>query len=305
MHRLRWDDLQFIHAVVEHGSLSGAARRLGVNHATVHRRLAALEARFGLILFDRLPAGYRLRPEARDMLEALETIDQEALRVERSFRGVRRSIEGSFRLTTTDTIAALLLPKHLARLRQVHPEVRLELTITNQRIDMAQPLAEIAVRPIRVLPDDMNGEQFGELQFRIFGSHAYLAANPSPEISAHNWLGVTPSISRSPAGAWQEANLSDTPPLSADSFFPLAACAALGQGLVMLPVFVGRNWPGLFPAPQFLEMPTIPFWVATHRDLRRMEPINALIEFFADALRHDPELTPESTPSGPWTAPVS
>lgn len=299
MHRLRWDDLQFIHAVVEQGSLSGAARVLGVNHATVHRRLGALEDRHGVSLFDRLPGGYRLRPEARDLLEALETIDHEARRVERSFRGVRRSIEGSFRLTTTDTIAAMLLPKHLARLRQVHPEVQLELTITNQRIDMAQPLAEIAIRPIRVLPDDMSGEQFGDLQFRVFGAYAYLAANPSADVAAHNWLGVTPSISRSPAGIWQGENLGDTPPLSADSFFPLAACAAAGMGLAMLPVFVGRNWPGLFPAPQFTEIPTIPFWVATHRDLRRMEPINALIEFFADALRDDSELTPEPAPSGP------
>ncbi len=63
MHKIRWDDLQFVHAVARHGALSAAARELGVNHATVLRRITALEAAQGVTLFDRPPGGYRLRPE--------------------------------------------------------------------------------------------------------------------------------------------------------------------------------------------------------------------------------------------------
>lgn len=290
MHRLRWDDLQYIQAVIEHGSLSAAARVLGVNHATVHRRITALEESFGINLFERMPSGYRLRPEGRDMLVALERMDVEAARIERSFRGVRHAIEGTFRLTTTDTIATLLLPKHLATLRELHPEVRIELGITNHRVDMAEPVAEIAIRPIRRLPDDMMGEQAGELSFQIYGSPDYLAAHTGSDIADHHWLGVAPVIARSPAGQWQSEHFDDAPALTADSFFPLATMAAAGMGLAMLPSFVGRAHAGLVQAPQFSDRSTIPFWIASHKDLGTLEPITTLIEFFAEALRFDPDL---------------
>lgn len=290
MHRLRWDDLQYVHAVVEHGSLSAAARTLGVNHATVHRRIVALEDSFGISLFERMPGGYRLRPEGRDVLGALERIDSETARIERSFRGVRHSIEGTFRLTTTDTIATLLLPAHLAALTETHPGVRIELGITNHRVDMAEPVAEIALRPIRRLPDNMSGEQAGHLKFGIYGSRDYLAENRAGDHASHRWLGVTPTISRSPAGQWQSEHLDQIPSITADSFFPLATMASAGMGLAMLPAFVARTYPTLVPAAQFPEQPLMPFWVAAHRDLHALESINMLVAFFADALRADPAL---------------
>jgi len=290
MHRLRWDDLQFIHAVIAHGSLSAAARALAVNHATVQRRISAVEASYGVTLFERLPGGYRLRPEGRDVLSALDRIESETSRIERAFRGVGLSIEGTFRLTTTDTIATLLLPRHLATLQAIHPEVRIELGITNYRIDMAQPLAEIAIRPIQNLPDDMRGQQAGHLHFRIYGSAAYLAQNASPDLNDHTWLGVAPTIARSPAGLWQQSHFDGPPALTADSFFPLATMAEAGMGLAMLPTFVGQTYKGLREARRFPDIATIPFWVAAHRDLSALEPIKELIGFFAEALRDDPAL---------------
>lgn len=292
MHRLRWDDLQYVHAVVERGSLSAAARSLGVNHATVHRRIGALEEAFGINLFERLPGGYRLRPEGRDVLGALDRIDSETARIERSFRGFRHSIEGTFRLTTTDTIATLLLPRHLAALRATHPDVRIELRITNHRVDMAEPVAEIALRPIRQLPENMSGEQAGHLRFGIFGSRTYLAEHPGGEHGDHQWLGVTPTIARSPAGQWQSEHLDGSPALTADSFFPLATMAEAGMGLAMLPEFVARNYPRLVPATRFPVEALMPFWVAAHKNLHALESIRVLIAFLADALRADPALAP-------------
>ncbi|WP_416896715.1 MAG: LysR family transcriptional regulator [Minwuia sp.] len=291
MHRMSWSDLQYIHAVVAHGSLSAAARSLGVNHATVQRRIGAVETRFGISLFERLPGGYRLRPEGRDVLAALESIGRAADRIERSFAGVRRTVEGSFRLTTTDTIAALLLPPHLAALRRTYPDVRLELAITNMRIDMTRPLAEIAVLPVPQLPDGMEGESAGLLRFRVYGSPDYLSANTSADMAAHRWLGLGPSLSHTAPAAWLKAHLPGEADITADSFMALAAAAGAGLGLAMMPTFVGRNFGGLVRAAQFDVELTNPLWVAAHSDLRRMEPIAALIDFFTQALRADPELT--------------
>lgn len=74
MHKMRWDDLQFVHEVATHGSLSAAARSLGVNHATVLRRITALEDRFEIRLFERPPGGCRLTPEGRELLSPLQMI---------------------------------------------------------------------------------------------------------------------------------------------------------------------------------------------------------------------------------------
>ena len=98
MHKMRWDDLQFVHEVAEHGSLSAAARSLGVNHATVLRRISALEDRFGITLFERPPGGYRMTPEGRNILSALQAIDRTVNGVERALPIVGRGLHGRVRL---------------------------------------------------------------------------------------------------------------------------------------------------------------------------------------------------------------
>ena len=120
-HNLRWDDLQIVLAVAEQRSLSGAARIIGVNHATVLRRIEAVEGQIGMQLFDRPPGGYRLKPEAQELLSSLQAIAQTVGRVERSLMAARLGTGGSFRLTTTDSVANLLLPRHLERLRAHAP----------------------------------------------------------------------------------------------------------------------------------------------------------------------------------------
>lgn len=290
MHRMRWDDLQFVHAVIEHGSLSGAARALRVNHATVLRRLVLLEKAHGVRLFDRPPGGYCLRPEWREIDTSLQIIGRTADRIERAFTGVGKGIEGSFRLTTTDAIASLILPKHLSALSKMHPKARIELAITNSPIDMSRPAAEIALRPAHQLPEGLSGRRIGAVPFQIFGSAAYLDRNPSSNLGEHRWLGVAPPIMRSPAGKWQEEQLHDGPGVAADSFLVLAALAEQGMGLAMLPAFVARHHGELIRAPQFYDEESINFWVASHPDLLLLDHMTPLIDFFSDALSSDAAL---------------
>ena len=101
MHKIRWDDLQYVHAVARHGALSAAARELGVNHATVLRRISALETAQGVTLFDRPPGGYRLRPEGRDLLAALNAMGETVEHLERVLPTLGKGLVGSFRVTTT------------------------------------------------------------------------------------------------------------------------------------------------------------------------------------------------------------
>ncbi len=287
MHKIRWDDLQYILAVAETGSLSAAARRLGVNHATVLRRIAGFEADCGAPLFERPPGGYRLRPEGRELLAAIQSMGRTADRLERLVPTIGKGLEGAFRLTTTDSVADGVAPKHLRRLAELHPRLRVDLVVANMPLDMARPEAEITLRPALTLPDGLTGQKICEMAFRVYASPDYLARHPSPDYRAHRWLGVSPPVTRSPVGAWQEAVLGDAVGFRADSFVTLARMAEAGMGPTMVPAFLGRQSGRLVEAPHFPDETRTQFWVATHPDLMQVEWVPPMIAFFAEAIAED------------------
>lgn len=290
MHRLRWNDLEFLHAVAERGSLSGAARALGINHATVLRHIVRIEQAYGVKIFDRPPGGYRLRPEAHEILTLLNEMSRTAARVERTLAAAGRQIEGSFRIATTDTIATLILPRHLAALAARHPNVAIEVAVANTPVDMSRPAAEIVLRPTARLPDGLIGHKACDLLFAVFGSAEYLAAHASASFDDHRWLGVAPPLMNSPAAKWQEQRLSQQPFLVADSFLALAALASAGMGLAMLPAFVAPSTGQLTRAPMPAEEAMIGLWVASHPELVERDHIAALVAYFCQALASDPAL---------------
>lgn len=290
MHNLRWDDLQFVLAVAEHGSLSGAARSLGVNHATVLRRIESVENRYGRPIFQRPPGGYRLRPDARDMLDALRSIERTAGRVERALRAKGTGIAGRMRLTTTDSVADLLLPRHLRALSAAYPRLQVDLAVTNRPLDMSQPEAELTLRPALRLPDGLDGQAAVPMHFAVYGAPGYLAERPDADLRTHRWLGVAPPLTRSPVGDWQEDRLDAPPALTADSFLTLARMAAEGLGLAMLPCFVGARVPGLVRAQGIEDALEVQVFVAAHPDLMRLDHVRTLAEFFTAALQSDRDL---------------
>ena len=160
-------------------------------------QIQALERQTGVTLFDRPPGGYRLRAEAQELLAPLNSIAQAAGRVERALAAARLGTGGSFRLTTTDSIATILLPRHLESLRRQHPEIEVEVIVSNQPLDMTRPEAEITIRPTRGLPAGMAGQKAGVMGFAVFGSRDYLAQNTGADAAQHRWIGVAPPLTRS------------------------------------------------------------------------------------------------------------
>ena len=281
MHKIRWDDLQYVYAVARHGALSAAARELGVNHATVLRRITALEAAQGVTLFDCPPGGYRLRPEGHDLLATLDGIGVAVERLERMLPTFGKNLEGSFRITTTDSIADILMPRYLADLQRVHSKLNVELLVSNTPVDPKRHDAEISIRPVLELPDGMEGRLAATMNFSAY------RAKGVPKSA--RWLGLSGRLVRSPLGAWQAEQPDETLGFRADSFLTLARMAESGLGPVMLPSFVGASSDKLLAiqgAPPFKTN----IWVAAHPDLIRAERVQVAIDFFADALAADPRL---------------
>ena len=163
MHNANWDDLRFVLAVADNGSVSGASRELGVNHATVLRRVAAFEEAHGAEVFERTAAGYRVRPDRARMIEAARNAAQAVAAVGQLMKwaeGPRDVV----RLTSTDTLCNTVL----ADLPRTMPRHEVSLLAANGHLDLSRLEADVTVRPATALPAGMSGRAVAELGFATY-----------------------------------------------------------------------------------------------------------------------------------------
>ncbi len=276
-------------AVAEAGSVNAAAKALGLNHATILRRLDGFERRRGISLFERSARGARLRPGAAALLDRLRAVESAVAGFERMATGIADGAaepSGELRVTTTDSLAQSLMPALLAGFRRRHPLVSVTLAATNARLDLAKLEAELTIRPAMTAPEGLVAERAGTMRMRVYGAAGYLAARGGARAEAHDWLCVSALLARSPVFAWQKGLPEERIGFRADSFVHLAALARAGLGLAMLPEVVAE---GLAPAPGFPGVET-GIWVAAHPDLAETPRVLAARRYFLEALRALPDL---------------
>lgn len=269
MPRDNWDDLRFILAVADEGSLNGAARRLGVNHATVLRRVAAFERAAGTEIFDKTARGYAVPAEKCRVIDAAREVDEAVQSVIRMLAGVRAPLSGDVRVTTTDSFGLHLLPEIVAEIALTAPDLRVEIVTSNLPLDLRRSHADITVRPAQALSADLVGETVARLGFG-----AYHAADRAP---GPRWIGLSGRLTASVAGRWQaEAVAADRIVGMADSFLALREMAAAGLGATALPHLIGAADARLVHAPGLMPPVAVDVWVAAHADLAAIPRIARL-----------------------------
>ena len=284
-HRINWNDLQYIMAVAENGSLSAAARELGVNHATVLRRITAFENTHQIQLFERHPTGYRLNPQSHYMLSVLEGMRENVAGLERSISGLGYPQEGNIRITSTDTLSQHFLIPHISDLSTLHPRLNIELLSTNHRLDLAQMDAEITIRPTLALPDDLVGEKVSRMLFKPYATPAYWESNPSDRIADHTWIAVSEPLTFSPVGRWQEEHNAGAGVFHSDSFLTMQQFVQNHVGIGILPCFVADQSDLLCGDKRFDFVLATDIWAATHRDLAESPWISELIGYFFEIFK--------------------
>lgn len=262
MHRPNWDDYRFVLAVARTGSVSGAARELGVNHATVLRRVAGIEKRLGVELFEKSVRGYEIAPEKLRLIEAAREVEAAVSAVERLARAGEAPLAGVIRVTSTDTFCQVVLPPLLTRLSTHEKELSFELISNNAHLDLSRLHADVTVRPTFKLPEELHGEMAAQMRFGFYAR--------STEVPADRWIGLTGAIGRSHAAQKLREELERrkvTFVAAADSFLTLKALAETGIGRVMLPVVLGNAAPKLVPVEPVVDLAPLPVFVASHADL--------------------------------------
>ncbi|MBL4768619.1 MAG: LysR family transcriptional regulator [Rhodobacteraceae bacterium] len=267
MHRDNWDDLRFVLAVAETGSVSAAARQLGVNHATVLRRVAGFETRLNTALFDRNAKGYRVPPDRMQVVSALREVQDAVLAVERVLKGTTEPLRGQLNVTSTDTFCQKILPVIIAGFADQAPDLRVNLVCTNVLINFNRQSADITVRPSEQLAEGLFGDIAGRLGFGVY-------MRPSGETG--RWLELQGPLSGSAPAKWMRKTLLANQILQGgDSFLVLQEMAAHGVGITILPHLIGREDPRLVEVHGLMPEMSVDIWVASHTDLANSPRIRA------------------------------
>lgn len=282
MHKDNWDDLRFVLAVADEGSVSGAARVLGVNHATVIRRIAAFEERHGSEIFERTPLGYQI-PQSRQMvISAIREVFGAIEAVERTLAGADAQVSGVIRLTSTDSLAVTVLPEVIAGLVAQSPGLGFELHSSNAHLDLSRLHADITIRPALRLPDELIGTRAGTLWVSVYAPKGWPDA---PQLSLRG------NLARTQSGEWNETQIKENEQANgSDSFVVLREMVAQRLGRAVLPDVLGQNDPRLEKIDLMPPHTEIPLWVASHADFGDSPRLRKVREMLAAALQAHPLL---------------
>lgn len=276
MQKANWDDLRYVLAVADTGSVSRAAVSLGVNHATVLRRVHDFEQRHGGIVFEKTARGYRTLADKREVIIAAREVEAAMIAVEQLVSGKTSPLQGTVRVTSTDTLCNRILPSIAADIQRDTDDLAIELLCSNAHVDLIRQKVDVTVRPSRDLGDDLVGTQAGVLGFAVY------AASDGQD----GWLGLTGSLARSEPAGWMVDNVSPRAiNATADSFMTLREMAAHGLGRAILPCLVGDEDPRLNLISDDMPTFSVPLWVASHADVATTPRLRSIRSALVQGLR--------------------
>jgi DNA-binding transcriptional LysR family regulator len=282
-----WEDVRFFAALARHGSLSAAARALAVNHATVARRVAALERSLGTTLMERRSQGYVLTAAGQHALEAAGIMQAASLGLSRS--GGRATLAGHVRITVTPSLADAFLISRLTSLRRRHPLLDIELMSDRRPVSLARHEADLAVRIGRLADSDLIARRLVTLGFGLYANRDWrrrLAAGAAPEL-----VGFDEAASHLTEAQWLARQFPGCRlAFQASSQVSQALAARAGLGIALLPHFVARSTDGLVPVLTDIAPLTRDLWLLTRRDFKTVLPVRHARDFIIELFEKEQEL---------------
>lgn len=283
-----WENLRHFLAVARAGTLSGAARALQVDHATVSRRLIALEAQLQMPLVERLPRSCRLTQGGLQILEWAQTMEAAAFGIARHARASQAPLAGKVTLSAPPVLVAHCLARHLAGLRSAYPSLQLSVLAQARQVSLSRQEADVALRLVRPKEASHVARRIGRMPFALYAHRGYAAS-----VAPADWtfIAYDESLADMPQQQWLVALAAGRPvgcELS-DISGHLAAALA-GAGVAGLPCFIGDEQPQLVRLEHSGESFARDIWLVVHRDLRRSKAVRAVMDYVAGIISQTPML---------------
>lgn len=275
-----WDDIRIALAVARAGTVSGAAQVLGLHHATVIRRVDALEQQLGARLFQRHPRGYALTEAGRALLDTASTAEARFAQMAARISGAAERIEGDLAVTSLPELSDLVMPR-LIGLMQRHPDLRLRYVTDPRLFRLDAGEAHVAIRAgARPTEADYVVRRMTSLLSPLYAAAGYLERHgPVGDLAAHRFVLPSPAAGRAPHMHWLEGRITSTN-IIMQSNDPVARAAAIRAGM-------GMGW--LFPtqAEGLVEVMSLPewesaLWLVSHVDLHRTPKVQAVLAALRD-----------------------
>lgn len=285
-----WDDIRHFLAVAQSGTLSGAARDLKVDHATVSRRLAALEAALDVRLVDRLPRSCHLTTIGRQIFERAMAMEAGAYGIARLAIAAHAPLAGRVTLSAPPVLVMHLLAGRLARLRAEYPDILLSLSAQGQQVSLNRREADVALRLVQ--PDEAGSvtRRIGTMAFGLYAYRGYVHL-AVPE--RWQFIAFDQNYADMPQQRWLLGVAGNRPVACELNYIGEHLIAArAGVGVAGLPYFIGDRDRDLIRIDETAPYFARDIWLVVHRDLRKNPAIRAVMDFVSQVIAEEPVLSP-------------
>ncbi|MGK2286885.1 LysR family transcriptional regulator [Pedomonas sp. V897] len=285
-----WEKLRLFHIVAEAGSFTEAAKRLHQSQPALSRQIQALEATLGAALFHRHARGLALTHEGEQLLEAARLVAERIDSVERSIQATRTRPSGELRVTTTVSFGSTWLIKHMRDFLETYPDIRINLLLSDDDIDLSTRQADVALRFHEPKQSDLIQKHLADTRYFICASPAYLEKYGTPQTVEeldHHRLVVYGSFAPEPIrdvnwilSVGRSAGRR-TPILSVNNIYALTQAIEDGIGIGTLPAYLLHASDRLVPVLPELVGPRFPIYFVYPRELKRSIRVAVLRDFLA------------------------
>lgn len=291
---MNWDDLRFILALRQAGSLGAAARSLKVESSTVSRRLASLESALGAKLAVRTPEGIVLSDAGELAGEVAVSLGAQIEDLVRRIGGEDDRSEGLVRLAATDSIAPFLM-RGLMPLREAYPKIRVELVLSSAALDLVRREADVALRFFREQSPTLVARKLLDIGWSLFAAPSYVARTPIAlgddigpnDLRGHAIIGYQGAAARSTGARWLEAHTQpDEHVLSAGGVHGVVTAVKAGLGVSVLPCFVAQGDPGLVRLTPAV-VARVEAFVLIPPDVRRTARVRTVVDAIVDLFERE------------------
>ena len=284
-----WALIKSFVAVLDAGSVMGAARKLNAQQPTLSRHIAELEAQLKVPLFERTGRGARPTAAALAIATAAREMEGSANKLSGALAGQSQTRSGTVRLTASQVASSYLLPPVLATLAREEPGIQIELLTSNNIANLLRREADIALRMVRPAQSSLIAKKLGDLPIVACAHRSYLKRAGTPrrpeDLLNHSLIGYErdDTIVRGFASLGFPVSREQFA-LRTDDQVAYAQLVASGAGIGFLAQFALRRTPGLISLLPKLAIPAMPCWLAVHREIRGNALIRRVYDFLAEML---------------------
>lgn len=285
---LDWENLRYFLALAQTGSLGAAARELGVNHATVGRRVAALELALNAQLLERLPRRITLTTAGRHIFDLIKQMDAGAYAVERAGRAEHAELQGKVVISAPPVLAAHFLAPFGAQFRKRLPGIELSLSSETRSVSLSRREADIVVRLVRPTEPRNVNRRLGTMSFGLYAarSYRYLQQSALWEFicydSPYDDFPHQKEIIKRAGARVLVFRVSD--------MTSMRAAALAGAGVALLPRFIADRQIDLVEIDRETDVFSFEIWGAVHYELRHSPVIKAVFDWLTEMIGADPSL---------------